>query len=318
MVVVMTLTFGIYAAGRIAVDDGSPPELVDSAVAALDALHGDHPFLVRCYVHYPTMVEAPPRPEALLGGRRRLDLVACFRDPGEDLTGWLDFLRGLLRRYGGRLASLQVTEEPDNAGPGGDGEFPAVRQALVEGVVAARREADLLGLDVRIGCNSTVIFDPEQEFWTDLGRRGGPEFVAALDYAGLDLFPDVFRPVPADRFTDSVLAVLTAFREQCLGAAGIPDAVPIHITEHGWATGPDRPYARQAEVLDTVVRAVAESDLNITAYEHFALRDADSAREEPLYQLGLLRSDYAPKPAFAVYRDLIAEFTSPGTPARPV
>jgi hypothetical protein len=312
----MTLTFGIYAGGRIAVDDGSPPELVDSAVAALDALHGDHPFLVRCYIQYPTMVEAPPRPEALLAGRRRLDLVACFRDPGEDLTGWLEFLRGLLRRHGGTLASLQITEEPNHAGPGGDGGSPAVRQALVEGVVAARREADLLGLDVRIGCNSTVILDPEQEFWADLGRRGGSEFLAALDYVGLDFFPDVFRPIPADRLADAVSAVLTGFREQSLAAAGISGSVPIHITEHGWATGPDRPCARQAEVLDLVVRTVAESDLNITAYEHFGLRDADSAREDPLYQLGLLRSDYEPKPAFEVYRDLIAEFTSPGTPAR--
>lgn len=314
----MTLTFGIYAAGRIAVDDGSPPELVDPVLAALDELHGDRPFLVRCYVHYPTVVEAPPRPEALLNSRRRLDLVACFRDPGHDLTGWLEFLRGLLRRYGPRLASLQITEEADNAGPGGDGGFPAVRQALVEGVVAARREADELGLDVLVGCNSTVVFDPAQEFWSDLGRRGGAEFVGALDYAGLDLFPDVFRPVPVDRLAETVLGALTVFREWSLVAAGIPGSVPIHVTEHGWATGPGRSGARQAEVVDTVVRVVAGCDLNVTAYEHFALRDADSGRDEPLYQLGLLRSDYSPKPAFAVYRDLVAEFTGPGTPARPV
>ncbi|MFD9740072.1 hypothetical protein [Umezawaea sp. NPDC059074] len=313
----MTLTFGIYAGGRIALDDGSPPEDPARLAKALDDLHGPHPFLVRAYVHYPTLHEAPPNPEALLNGHRRLDLVACFRDPGHDLTGWLAFLRGLLHRHGSTLATLQITEEPDNAGPGGDGEFPAVRQALVEGVIAAKREARALGLDVRVGCNSTAIFDPAQEFWTDLGRRGGREFRESLDYAGLDFFPDVFRPIPADRFPDAVRAVLTTFRHHSLKAAGIPEDTPVHVTEHGWSTGPDRPDSRQAEVLDAVVREIAASDLNITTYEHFSLRDADSGQPDLLHNLGLLHDDHTPKPAFATYRDLIAEFTSPGTPARP-
>jgi hypothetical protein len=311
----MTLTFGLYAGGRIATDDGSPPEDHARLKAALDDLHGPNPFLVRAYTHFPGPQEAPPAPETLVDGHRRLDLVACFRDPGTDLTGWLDFLRGLLRRHGPALATLQVAEEPDNAGPGGDGEFPAVRQAVVEGVVAAKREALALGLDVRIGCNSTAIFDPAQEFWTDLGHRGGDEFRAALDYAGLDFFPDVFRPIPADRLAAAVEAVLTTFRRGSLKAAGIPDDTPIHITEHGWGTGPDRPESRQAEILDAVVRTIAAHTeaLTITTYEHFSLRDADSGNRTPLYNLGLLHSDHTPKPAFTTYRDLIAEFTNPGT-----
>ncbi|MFC0068555.1 hypothetical protein ACFFQW_32515 [Umezawaea endophytica] len=309
MVVVMALTFGIYAGGRVGLDDGSPVEDPVAIASALDLLHGEHPFLVRAYVHYPTLVSAPPRPELLLNGRRRLDLVVCFRESGTDLTGWLGFLVGLLREYGSSLASLQITEEPNNAGPGGDGEFPAVRQALVEGVVVAKREALALGLDVLVGCNATPVFDPSQEFWTDLGRRGGEEFRDALDYVGLDLFPDVFQPIPADRLVDTVLAVLTGFRGESLAAAGIPGATPIHVTEHGWATGAGRSAARQAEVVDAVVRAVVKADLNITTYEHFALRDADSRQAGPLHQLGLLCSDYTPKPAFDTYRDLIAEFT---------
>ncbi|WP_106187563.1 hypothetical protein [Umezawaea tangerina] len=313
----MTLTFGIYAGGRIGVDDGSPPEDAERTRTALDRLHGDRPFLVRCYSHYsdasPGLVQAPPRPELHVTDLRRLDLVVCFREPGDDLTGWLEHLRAQLRRHGTRLASLQVTEEANHAGPGGDGEFPAVRRALVEGVVAARREADALGLDVRIGCNSTAVFDPEQEFWTDLGRRGGPGFVDALDYVGLDFFPGVFSPIPEERFAETVAGVLTAFRERSLTAAGIPASVPMRVTEHGWGTGPDRSEARQAEVLDTAVRTVAAAaqSLNITAYEYFALRDDDSRHPEPLHRLGLLNDDYTPKAAFETYRRLIAELGSP-------
>ncbi|WP_412540265.1 hypothetical protein R8Z50_31290 [Longispora sp. K20-0274] len=315
----MALLFGIYPGGLSADEDGSvtpgPAERPDRIAAALDALHGRAPFLVRGYTHYsdaaPGTIQGPPNPEQYATGGRRLDLVACFREPGHDLTGWLGFVRGLVGTPG--LATLQVTEEANHAGPGGDGCFPAARRALVEGVVAARREADRLGLDVRIGCNSTALFDPAQEFWTDLGRRGGTEFRRALDYAGLDFFPDVFRPVPADRLAETVAGVLAVFRDRSLAAAGIPASTPIHITEHGWSTGPDRPGSRQAEVLDTVVRTVAahSARLNIAAYEHFALRDADSARPHPLFQLGLLRSDYTPKPAFEVYRELIAEFSTP-------
>jgi hypothetical protein len=153
-----------------------------------------------------------------------------------------------------------------------------------------------------------------QEFWTDLGRRGGDEFRSALDYAGLDFFPDVFQPVPADRLPETVTAVLRLFRHQSLAAAGIDPSVPVHVTEHGWATGTERPYSRQSEVLETVVRTIDEhsEELNITTYEHFALRDADSGHDHPLFQLGILDSAYRPKPAATTYRDLIDEVSVKG------
>ena len=317
----MTLRFGVYPGGLSGLLDGGvtpgPAEQPDRIRAALDDLHGDLPFLVRGYLHHrdaaPGVVQAPPEPEQYAGGPRRLDLVLCFREPGTDLTGWLAFIREQLHRLGPVLAKVQIAEEPSNPGPGGDGALPAVRQAVVEGVVAARREADRLGLDVQVGCNATPTFDPAQEFWTDLGRRGGARFAGALDYVGLDFFPDVFRPVPAAELGETVAGVLAHFRERCLPAAGIAGSVPIHVTEHGWPTGPDRSPARQAEVLETVVRAVAEraEPLHITTYEHFSLRDADSSQPDPMCRFGLLDSDYRPKPAFDLYRKLIAELSQP-------
>jgi hypothetical protein len=81
------------------------------------------------------------------------------------------------------------------------------------------------------------------------------------------------------------------------------------VTEHGWATGPDRSFQRQADVLETVVRTVdgLSGPLHITAYEHFSLRDADSDNQDVMFQFGLVRSDYTPKPAFARFRSLIDE-----------
>jgi hypothetical protein len=103
--------------------------------------------------------------------------------------------------------------------------------------------------------------------------------------------------------------VLTHFRQVNLVAANIPAAVPIRVTENGWPTGPGRSAARHAEVLETIVRTVhrLRTKLNITHYEFFLLRDGDSGRPDMGAQFGLLRHDYAPKPAFDVYRRLIAE-----------
>ena len=63
----------------------------------------------------------------------------------------------------------------------------------------------------------------------------------------------------------------------------------------------------QAEVLRTVVDVIARNaeELGITRYIHHTLRDSCSAGAGLLSQFGLMTDDYAPKPAFHVYRDLI-------------
>jgi hypothetical protein len=125
----------------------------------------------------------------------------------------------------------------------------------------------------------------------------------------MDFFPDVFRPIAPDTLGGAVAAVLAGFRETSARAGHIPPSVPIHIGENGWPTGPHRPDERQAAVLETVVRTVdaQRAPCNVTHYELFALRDADSSKPDIFDQFGLLRDDYTPKPAFETYRRLIDE-----------
>jgi hypothetical protein len=246
---------------------------------------------------------------------RRVDHVLCYATPDGDLDDWVAFVRRSLHEHGPLLDALQIAEEPNNPdfGAGGNGSFPRVREAIVAGVVAAKEEATRLGLDVRIGFNACPSFDPADPFWPAMGALGGRAFHDALDYVGLDFFPDVFRPIPFEKIAAAVDGLLTGFRAASLAAAGIAPTVPIRVTENGWPTGPGRDDDRQAAVLETVVRAIhaARERVNLTHYEHFCLRDGWSTNPSMLTQFGLVRDDGTRKPAFETYRRLIAELGAP-------
>ncbi|MET7609601.1 hypothetical protein ABZX97_00660 [Streptomyces seoulensis] len=314
----MGLAFGIYPGGLLGDDEGIvqpvTPDDPGRVTAALDALQGDAPTLtVRAYRSFAATVPPPPptpaHPERYLGRGRRLDLVLQFREPTGSLDGWTEFVREAVRAYGPRLASVQICEEPNVRLPALDGSVPGVLDALVRGVVAAKREARVLGHPVAVGFNAVPVFDPADTFWSDLAAPADDEFRASLDYVGVDFFPDVFRPLPADKLAGAVTAVLRSFRDTHLPTAGIPADVPLRVCENGWPTGPGRPEDRQAATLDTVVRTVAAlaDELRVDAHAFFSLRDADSNGPGLFHHFGLLRDDYTPKPAFAAYRDLIAQ-----------
>ncbi len=316
------LVFGIYPGmtgqelpqenvHRGAVPDD--PERTEKALAVLQP--AGRPFLVRSYVVYTGHGRAtnltPVELIRYARDGRRLDFVACYRSEDGDLADWVRFLRDAVRKFGPHLDAFQVTEEPNNphAGAGGDGSAPNIRQALVEGVVAAKDEARRNGFEFQVGFAATPSFNPADDFWADLASRSTPAFSESLDYVGLDFYPDVFRPIPEGQLAAAVEGVLTLFRQVNLVAARITADVPVRVTENGWPTGPGRSADRQAEVLETVVRKIDQlrTALNISHYEFFLLRDGDSRRPEIGAQFGLLRDDYTPKPAFDLYRRLIAE-----------
>ncbi len=309
------LIFGIYAGGAAGNEAGvvtGPPDDPARIQEALDQLQGkQRSFIVRTYTHYhgneQEAIITPDTPEQYVCNGRRLDLVLSFRKP--DIEGWLRFVNDIVERYGPYLAKLQLTEEPNlTIIPAVDGCIPRVREALIQGVIAAKDAARRYGYDFQVGFNATISFEPQDDFWPAIAANGDAAFQAALDYVGMDFFPDVFHRIEPDRLHAMVVGALKHFR-QSMARGNIATTVPMHINENGWATGPERPYERQATVLETVVRAVHEqrAALNITHYEHFDLRDADSSDPSLFYQFGLMRDDYTPKPAFAVYRRLIDE-----------
>jgi hypothetical protein len=316
------LIFGIYPGGHTGFGSGRAVTADDPVRIheALDHLQvGTSPFLVRGYLPYAGSLSAtealairtPTAAEQYVQDGRKLDLVLQFRQP--DLDGWLTFIRQSIHRYNSMLATLQITEEANvTTTPEVDGCIPQVREALVRGVIAAKEEIQRCGLDIQVGFNAAPSFDPADDFWPAISALGGQSFLDALDYVGLDFFPDVFRPLPDAReatLRRAVVGVLSHFRNVSLAAGNISQTCPIHITEHGCPTGPTRSAERQVEMVEQIVRIIHEQreQLNITHYEHFALRDANSSNSDLLSQFGLLRDDYHPKPAFERYRQLIAD-----------
>ncbi|MFV2118563.1 hypothetical protein ACE14D_08970 [Streptomyces sp. Act-28] len=316
------MLFGIYPGG-VAGDDagglaGGPPDDPALVSNALDLLQGrpGRPFLVRAYTGFddttrlgePHATAAPTAAARYAVRGRRLDLVAQYRSTAGDVDGYCRFLGELVEQYGAVTSTLQVTEEPDvTSNPVLDGYYPAVREAIVRGVSVVKARARELGhTHLRVGFNTTPLFGPATSFLTDLTALGGGGFITDLDYVGLDFFPDVFRPVDPSDLVHAVEGLLRHHRDSVLAPAGLGH-LPLHITEHGWPTGPERPPRRQAEVVETVVKVVAAQSkrLHLSGYTHFALRDADSARTGLFHRFGLTTDDYTPKPAFDTMRMLV-------------
>jgi hypothetical protein len=148
----------------------------------------------------------------------------------------------------------------------------------------------------------------KDSFWRGVAQRGGVAFASALDFAGLTMYPGGFdADAPSiNELVGRTVAMLTTYRGQ-LSDAGIPDTVPIRISECGWPTGPGRSEADQAEALSAIVHTVAglRRELFVTHWELFTLRDADSSSDDPFGHFGILRDDYSRKPAYGALRSLI-------------
>jgi hypothetical protein len=284
-------------------------------------LQGDGPpIMPRMYVNW----TGPPSTEAVLGQVAQYaalglpwDLVLCYRDPSGSVPAWASFVSRVVAEHGHQLAAVQVTGEANLAGlpAAADGAYPAVREALVRGVLGAAAAKWESGASAAIGFAIAPEVDPAASgFWTAIRNLGGSDFAAALDYAGIDMYPDVFGPrFSLDRLPGAVDWLLRTYRERDLAGAGIPATVPIRICENGWPTGPDRPEETQADVFEAILRTVHElrDELNVTHWELFTLRDADSSKDGLFYRFGILRDDYSRKPAFGRLRTLIAELGRP-------
>lgn len=318
------LTFGIYPLSAAGTPFGlavGPEDNYEKIQYALKDLRGNSKKLMpRNYLIYTKEWEL----KMLSNADRYLDAgllgdltIGCgdwtrHQDLDIELENWHNFIQKIIDRYGVHLDSLQITNEPNLSFMEGSKSY--IMQALVEGVIAAKKEARERNLPIKIGFGSV----PESpavvpHFWENLAKAGDRTFIDSVDFVGHNFYVDVFEDNPLDlkKIPASVERTLRNFREKALVTAGIPSSVPIRVTENGWPTGKnpvaniERTYDRQSEVLEAVIRTIhnLRQELNISHYELFGLRDADSSKDDLFHQYGIMRDEYLPKPAYTRLRN---------------
>ena len=316
------LRFGVTAAGQVLTQRAVPDDS-SKTVAAIEELAGERPFLVRL-----NRVLYSKGKEAIKDATRRAELYTArglyvslqlrYGDIGFDQgtpEGYAAWLRRLVRRLGPneRVIGYEVTNEanlpsaPDNS----DGSFAEAPRAVAEGIAAVDDEARKRGFDhVSVGFNwyYEVASPDEDAFWQGLAPYAS-ELADALDWVGMTVYPGTFDQTPPGLEGRRIVEGLHVLRTCRLAQLGIAPDVPIRIMENGYPNAMGKPAEVQAKALERMVRAVADfgETYNVTDYNWFTLRDARTGSVTPSDVYGLIETDYDRKPAYGVYKELIAE-----------
>jgi hypothetical protein len=141
------------------------------------------------------------------------------------------------------------------------------------------------------------------EFLRDLVAQGGDEFLSAVQFVGIIVYPGIWQAGTGDPYRDmmSALELGRASIDSANGLAGRP----LEIREAG---APMIDEAEKARRVRSFTQAVVDNRarLNIEHFSWFDLWDADSSSTYQFAHYGLLRSDLSSTASFEAYRDFIA------------
>jgi hypothetical protein len=267
---------------------------------------------------------------ALAGFRSEIQVRYHPPDGHEgDIEGFEEFVKTAVRRLGRRRAvvGFSITNEanlpisPNTS----DGAYDGVVDALVRGVIVARRQLRKLGRPRRdVGFNVMWRWNPDSDraFWEEIGAHPDSErFRRAVDYVGVQVYPGLVwppAPLPGRTAGEEVAEALTLVRDCYMPKAGLDRRVELWVSENGYATNLGHSEDSQERDLESSVEAVAlwSGALGITDYRWFNLRDNNSDGSDLFSAVGLLRDDYSRKPAFAAYRKAIRAYARNGALAR--
>ncbi len=241
-----------------------------------------------------------------------------------NLRAWARFVRKAVRRLGRRpsVKAFSITNEinfpvsPNTS----DGSYERALEAMVHGVRIADAQLRRLGRpNVELGFSVAWRYLPNADamLWQNLGELADARFRRALDYVGVQVYPGlVWPPVirPGRSAGDELAEALTLIRDCYMPKADLGPEVDLWVSENGYPTKPGvNTEAGQAEHLVSSVESAAAhaKSLGVTDYRWFNLRDNDSDGADLFSQVGLLRDDYSPKPAFAEYRRAITRLGRP-------
>ena len=324
-----SLLFGVYPGGAAGGASGWAPDNVSKDLSATRQLDSSGaPFMAHLYAEYygpgsySASQEIGSEVQTFAKAGIKVELVLCYRPtdqvPSTDVPGFVTWAKSALGSLGKYLSYLQVTNEANVSGSSSsnDGSYPGAEDALIQGVEGTKSYIASHGMAIKVGFNWS--YNPSvgsDSFWSYMASTGGSTFVKDVDWVGVDVYPGTWQTLSASlSFSAGVSQVMTqaisSTRDTFMPLAALPASVPIHITETGYPTGPNRTYAMQVTALQSEVAAVvnAHTTYNVDAVEFFDLRDAITNSTVIADQYGLMTDQWAPKPAFTSYEQLVTQY----------
>ncbi|MEK8107200.1 PadR family transcriptional regulator [Micromonospora sp. M12] len=295
----------------------------------VDDITGGRPFVIREYVHF-FGDATPPDVVTSLGAEHELaHLTMPDEWYVEETANWTSWSATSPGRRPRRMADLprhrhRPLRSPDAVPPGDAGAelpHPAHRRKRTRRTrcpgprdSARTRRAGPTGSPARtdrvLRRRTTRMVGRRPRILVIPVRNSVPGFRGHVDYVGLGLYPDAFSPVAPrgpGRHRIPHQACPAPPAGHVVAARARRPGIPIHLVENGSPSGSPRTEQAQCDSLSDMLGVILseQSGLHITHYELFSLRDADSSSTEPTGTLGIVTDTYRPKPAYAVYRDIL-------------
>lgn len=233
-----------------------------------------------------------------------------------DAAGYAKFVRSVAQRYGSNpmLYRFVVGNEINvaNGNPdASDGPFKNVQQATVQGVLAASQQLVSMRSNTQVGISLAVQSrNSDAQFTANLAKLGGPKFVSAVKFLGLNVYPGIWPVGTGNAYQD--MSTYLADARGILMYAGFGSNVTIDVLENGFPTLDE---GLEATKVDAFVHAVCANagSLGISGYSWFDLWDANSASTNIYDHYGLLHSDMSLKPAYGAYQQAMANYCFQGS-----
>ena len=283
---------GVYDAGELAMTDHAM-ELAEQTGAKIIMAVSETP----AWASGSTQINAPPR----------------------DNADFASFVGDIVTRYKGRVAAWEIWNEPNHPrfwNPSPDaGQYARLLQAAAPAVRAADPAAKVLFAGL-----AHNDYDYLQQVYAAQPTIGDSfDVMATHPYTKSGQSPAI-----VDRRLDGRMTPTSflAFHEIRDVMADHGDDKPIWLTEMGWSTNSQilHPLGGVSEAVQASHLALAFTLLETVSYVEVAVvynfrnnywaNDADNWED----QLGLLRTDFTPKPAYHVFAALGRSATAPAPP----
>jgi len=228
--------------------------------------------------------------------------------PPRDAADYADFVRAMAARYAGRVSAWEIWNEPNHPRFWNNAPDAAAYARLLQAAAPAVRAGDPATkvLFAGLAFNDYEYLEQVYAAAPDIGNSF--DVMATHPYTDHGQSPAVVERGLDGRITKSSFLGFEEVRKVMLDHG---DDRPIWLTEFGWSTNSlvTHPLggvteAQQAEYLGLAFAMLEEAPYVEVAVvynfrNNYWAGDADTWED----QLGLLRTDFSPKPAYSVFKD---------------